>query len=102
MAGFAPLEWRGVDEQMKRLLDRVIIEREPESLKVSDGPTGRELFTLLHEELAQRSLVSTLVDRVAEFYCASCGEMLGETGCADCDVDRRARLKATIALLEEE
>lgn len=102
VAGFAPLEWRGVDERMKALLDRVIIERGPESLTVCDGPSGKHLFTATPDELHQRSLVSTLVARVAEFYCPSCGEMLGEAGCTDCDVDRRKRLRATIALLEED
>lgn len=102
VAGFAPLEWRGVDEQMKRLLDRVIIERGVESVTVTDGPTSKQLFVLVPDDLAKRSVVSTLVARVAEFYCGSCGELLGDAGCVTCDVDRRARLRATIALLEED
>jgi hypothetical protein len=99
--GYAPLEWRGVDEQRKHLLDRIIIERGREAVTVTDGPTGKHLFTLVPEDLAQRSVVSTLVARVAEFYCGSCGELLGTAGCTMCDVDRRKRLRATIALLEE-
>jgi hypothetical protein len=99
---FSPLEWGGIDPSMQQLLNRVIIERD-DDIVVQDGPSGRVLFIVDPTCLTTRSLVSTLIERITEFYCVGCGELFDAEGvCSGCDTDRAARLRATIALLEEE
>lgn len=98
----SPLEWGGVSSDQQALLDRVILDRQGPALLVSDASSSQELFRVEAEELADRSLVTTLVHRLGEYYCTGCTALLDGPMCTACGKDRAKRLEAAIAMLESD